>query len=350
MPSSASVLVFGARGQIGRALLPRLIDAGCEVHAAGRERLVEERGCPTANDDGSTGSPRTGEAGPGEEREYPSVIGDGSTGSPRTGEAGWREARASGALHFHRLDLHRDGDPLPATDLVISAGPLDAFAAWFERSARVPRRVIAFGSTSVHTKHASPDAGERDVAQRLRRAEETLVRECAVRGAALTLLRPTLVYGAGLDRNLTRIAALARRFGFFVLPRGACGLRQPVHVDDLADAAWRVATSTVSLATAYDLPGGEALPYREMVARVLACLAPPPKLVELPSGPLRAAGWCAHRTGLMGDAGAGVWARLATDLVFDAQPARRDFGYAPRGFSPRAAMFDAPRALLQRTM
>lgn len=296
MPSSASVLVFGARGQIGRALLPRLIDAGLDVHAAGREPID------------------------------------------------------AAGVAFHRLDLHRDGDTLPAADLVFSLGPLDAFAAWFGRSARAPRRVIAFGSTSVHTKHDSPDAAERDVAQRLRQAEEMLARECARRGSAVTLLRPTLVYGAGLDRSLTRIAALARRFGFFVLPRGACGLRQPVHVEDLADAAWRVATATVSLATAYDLPGGEALPYREMVARVLACLVPPPRLVELPSGPLRAAGWCAHRTGLLGDAGAGVWARLTTDLVFDAQPARRDFGYAPRGFSPRAAMFDAPRALLQRTM
>ena len=296
MPSSTSALVLGARGPIGRALLPRLAAAGWDVHVAGREEFAEP-----------------------------------------------------GAL-FHRLDLHRDADTLPAVDVLFSAGPLDAFAEWFARTPRRPRRVIAFGSTSVHTKLDSPDAAERDVAQRLRRAEETLSRECARREVPLVLLRPTLVYGAGRDRNLTRIAQLARRHGFFVLPRGAHGLRQPVHVDDLADAAWRVANATVSLATAYDLPGGETLPYREMVARVLACLVPPRRLVELPAAPLRAALWCAHRTGLVGDAGAGVWARLATDLVFDAQPARRDFGYAPRAFSPRDAMFDASRALLHRTM
>ena len=270
---------------------------------------------------------------------------DGSAGSPRTVSAGHADE-----LRFHSLDLHRDGDVLPATDIVFSAGPLDAFAAWFERSPRRPSRVIAFGSTSVHSKHDSPDAAERDIAQRLRTAEEPLSRECTRRGVQLVLLRPTLVYGAGRDRNLTRIAALAQRFGFFVLPSRAGGLRQPVHVEDLADAAWRVAGATLAPATAYDLPGGETLPYREMVTRVLACLEPPAKLIELPSGPLRAALWCAHRTGLVGDAGAGVWARLATDLVFDAQPARRDFGYAARGFSPRAAMFGASRALLQRTM
>ena len=38
-----------------------------------------------------------------------------------------------------------------------------------------------------------------------------------------------------------------------------------------------------------------------------------------------------------------VIARMRDDLVFDAAPAARDFGYAPRVFSPTAAMFDAPQ-------
>jgi nucleoside-diphosphate-sugar epimerase len=345
MSSSTSALVLGARGQIGRALLPHLLAAGCEVHAAGRQPLKRGEGHAIGFECGSTGSPRTVVAGRVGQREPVEGIDCGSTGS-----APMMIAQRVGSLHFHRLDLHRDADTLPAVDLVFSAGPLDAFAAWFERSTRAPRRVIAFGSTSVHTKQESPDAAERDVASRLQQAEKTLTRECARRQTQLVLLRPTLVYGAGSDRNLTRIATLAKRWGFFVLPRAARGLRQPVHVQDLAAAAWQAANATMSLATAYDLPGGETLPYRDMVARMLACLAPSPKLIELPSAPLRAALWCAHRTHLVGDAGAGVWERLTSDLVFDAQPACRDFGYAPRGFSPCAAMFDASRALLQCTM
>jgi len=285
-------LVFGARGQLGRALLPRLRDR--RVLAAGRAAV------------------------------------DG--------------------VPWMRCDLFSDVDTLRPAELVFSLGPLDGFARWFERSARAPRRVVAFGSTSVHAKQDSPVPAERALAARLAEAEAVLQRACAERGSALTVLRPTLVYGLGLDRNLTRIAQLARRWRVFPLPRDATGLRQPVHVDDLADAALAAAAARGPLASAYDLPGGEALPYKEMVRRVLASLDPPAKLLELPSGPLRAAGWCAHRVGLMGDAGAGVWARLATDLVFDAQPARRDLGYAPREFSPTACMFDAARALLQRTM
>jgi nucleoside-diphosphate-sugar epimerase len=297
MSPPTSALVLGARGQLGRALLPRLADAGWDVHAVSRQAQPPEPG-----------------------------------------------------LQWHRLDLFAGEDRAPATDIVFSLGPLDGAASWFARSTRAPRAMVAFGSTSVHTKHDSPDPADRALAQRLRDAERSLAGDCAGRGTRLVVLRPTLVYGAGLDRNLTRIAGLAKRRGFFVLPRGATGLRQPVHVDDLAAAALRCAESTVALAPAYDLPGGESLPWREMVARVLACLDPPAKLIELPSSPLRAALWCAHRVGLLGDAGAGVWSRLVTDLVFDAQPARRDFGYAPRGFDPRAAMFDPAGGMLHRTM
>jgi hypothetical protein len=34
---------------------------------------------------------------------------------------------------------------------------------------------------------------------------------------------------------------------------------------------------------------------------------------------------------------------MRDDLVFDAGPAARDLGYAPRAFAPAAAMFDAPQ-------
>ena len=39
------------------------------------------------------------------------------------------------------------------------------------------------------------------------------------------------------------------------------------------------------------------------------------------------------------DRGEAVVARMQQDLVFDSEPARRDFGYAPRDFKPSAEMF-----------
>ena len=282
-------LVFGGSGQIGRALLSRLPAAGWEVLALSRH--------------------------------------------PRPGLDGVR---------WQRGELAGTG-PLPArVDAIFSCGPLDGFAQWFERAAPGCARVVAFGSTSVEVKRESADPAERDVAARLRAAEDRLFAAAAARGAAATLLRPTLVYGAGRDATLTRIASLAQRLHGFALPRDARGLRQPVHVDDLAQAALACLDAPAAPGRAYALPGGETLAYREMVARVLAALPARPRLWLLPSPLFRALLVPARLAGLASDFGDAALARMRQDLVFDAGPARRDLGYAPRAFAPTAAMFTPP--------
>jgi len=281
-------LLFGASGQIGRRVLALLLARGWQVVALSR--------------------------------------------GPQPPQAGveWR----AGALP----DAAGTGEGF---DAIVSCGPLDLFSHWFAQTPTAAARVVAFGSTSVHVKGDSSDPAERDLATRLAQAEARVRQTAGARGVAATLLRPTLVYGAGSDRNLSRIAALARRHGFFVLPHDARGLRQPVHVDDLADAAVAALSLTAPHVRAYDLPGGQTLAYRQMVAGVLAALRPPARLWVLP-GPLFAL--AARLARLLGvhDAGAAVLARMRQDLAFDATAANRDLGYAPRPFRPEAAMFQAP--------
>ena len=280
-------LVFGATGQIGRPLLAGLSRAGWWVTAVSRDPQPDRPGLA------------------------------------------W---------------LQGDFSQLPAlpeeVDAIFSCGPLDAFARWYATSPVVCGRVIAFGSTSVATKEGSADAHERDVARRLRDGEAIVFETARKRGAAATILRPTLVYGAGRDATLTRIATLAKRWGRFPLPRNALGLRQPVHVEDLAQAALACADAATTHGHAYALPGGEALPYREMLARVLATLQPPPRLVELPSPLFTAALLAAQLVGKGTGLGEAAVRRMRSDLVFDAAPAMRDFGYTPRAFQPAADMFD----------
>jgi nucleoside-diphosphate-sugar epimerase len=279
-------LVFGGSGQIGAPLLRRLHDADWHVVAVSRTAQPESPG-----------------------------------------------------MEWLRGDLDRvDGLPR-RVDAIISCGPLDRFARWYAASAIDAPRVIAFGSTSIEVKQDSADVHERDLAQRLREGERGLFDAAAIRGAAATVLRPTLVYGAGRDRTLTRIAQLAGRWGRFALPRDACGLRQPVHVDDLAAAAHACIDSAASEGLAYALPGADTLPYREMVARVLAALQPPVSLTLLPAPLFSLALLGARALGRADGLGDAVVARMRDDLVFDATPARRDFVYAPRAFQPTASMF-----------
>ena len=282
-----TALVFGASGQIGLPLLDRLGDAGWRVHAVSRQARSDTPG-----------------------RHW--LQGD----------------------FAHVPVLPRD------VDAIFSCGPLDLFARWYATANVVSPRVVALGSTSATSKHASEDEHERDIARRLLGAEASVFEASEQRGAGATMLRPTLVYGAGRDATLTRIAAMARRWGRFVLPRRADGLRQPVHVQDLADAAFAANASPVAQGRSYDLPGGETLAYREMVRRVLACLDPPLPLLELPMPLFRAAVAAAQARGVARDLTTTAVARMREDVVFDAAPARRDFGYAPRMFRPDASMFD----------
>jgi nucleoside-diphosphate-sugar epimerase len=284
-----AALVFGGSGQIGMALLERLRAAGYDVHALSRQ--------------------------------------------PVQAPPGVRWLRGE----FARMP------PLPdAVDAIFSCGPLDRFAGWYAQAHIRCPRVVAFGSTSVHVKQHSGDPGERDVARRLREAEALLFASGQERGAAVTVLRPTLVYGSGRDATLTRIVRIARRFGRFVLPRGAEGLRQPVHVEDLAAAAITATSRSATEGRGYDLPGGETLPYREMIRRVLACQSPPLRLHAVPSPLFRVLLAAARTRGVARDLTADAIARMRDDLAFDAEPARRDFDYAPRAFAPNARMFGEP--------
>jgi len=288
-PSPRHALVFGASGAIGAALLARLLDAGWTIDALSRAPRVD---------------------------------------GPR--------------LRWHAGAFDAMPGTLPAqVDAIFSCGPLDRFSLWYADASIGCPRVVAFGSTSDATKQAARDPGERELAIRLRTSGARVFAAAQARGAAATLLRPTLVYGSGRDRNLSLIVALAQRSGMFVLPADARGRRQPVHVDDLAAAAQAAVDAPAAHGQAFALPGGETLDYRTMVARTLACLRPAPRLLVLPGPLFDAALWAAHRAGRLQGLPPGAVARMREDLVFDPLPAQTAFGYAPRVFRPEPAMFGA---------
>lgn len=284
-------LVFGASGQIGHFLLPLLCEHHVEVEAVTRQ---------------------------------PRAVSPGIT--------------------WTRMDLYALGDVAQAPDVVFSVGPLDGLLAWLARTRHRPGRVVAFSSTSADTKLDSPDRAERALATHLQRSEMALATHCDARGIGWTILRPTLVYGCGLDQNLSRVAALAQRWRVVPLPRDASGLRQPVHAQDLAICAWRAANTGESLGKTYDLAGGERVSYTEMVRRTVSCLEPRGYLLRLPGGLFRIAALAASHVGAVPGLTAGMLERLRQDLVFSSTAAEHDLGWSPRPFQPDASNFRPPVA------
>lgn len=211
---------------------------------------------------------------------------------------------------------------------IVSAGPLDHFVAWLERTDLAGvRRVVALSSMSAASKRDSADAAERDLAGRLESAEARLAARCETLGATFTVLRPTLIYGAALDRNLSRIAQFARRTRLFPWMPFARGLRQPVHADDVAAACVAALASPAACGRRFEIGGGERLPYSAMLSRMRTGLGFRTLPVLLPVSVMAIA------TRILGR-GVAMVQRLNVDLVADNAPAEAAFGYRPRPFRP----------------
>ncbi|EIM00512.1 NAD-dependent epimerase/dehydratase, partial [Rhodanobacter denitrificans] len=199
-----TVLVFGGSSQIGHFLLPRLLASGEAVLALSRQ--------------------------------------------PRPAQAGVTWLQGTLPDRMPRL---------PALSAIISFGPLQGLADWLAQAtlADAPR-VVATSSMSAESKRDSGVPAERALARRLRDGEAALAAACERHGCAWTVLRPTLVYGAGLDKSLTPIARRAMRLRLFPLPSGR-GLRQPVHADDIAQAVLAALECPAAAGRILPIGGGE---------------------------------------------------------------------------------------------
>ena len=233
-----------------------------------------------------------------------------------------------------RADINDAGAQWPSTEAVISLGPLDAFALWLERQHDPAlRRILALSSMSAASKRDSADAAERELATRLDAAEQRILQLGAQRGIAVTLFRPTLIYGAGVDRSLAPIARMARRWRILPIPTGATGLRQPVHARDLAAACMAALENPVTHGRTYALGGGERLSFTAMISRLRVCVAGPVVPLPVPIFMLHVA-----RRFRRGTPAAAAIARLRESLLADNAVAARDFGYAPAPFDARGVL------------
>ncbi len=122
------------------------------------------------------------------------------------------------------------------------------------KAAGIPRAV--FLSTTAVTTTLPAASGP------VRLAAEQEIRES---GLDWTILRPTMIYGAAGDRNLSRLLVVLRRTPLLPVPAGA-GLQQPVHVADVADAVLAAAERSGATGLTYDVAGPAPLSLAELPA------------------------------------------------------------------------------------
>jgi nucleoside-diphosphate-sugar epimerase len=229
-------------------------------------------------------------------------------------------------------------DSVPAIDdisAIISFGPLRLLSVWLS-NVDLPHapRVIAVSSMSAESKRTSEVPAEREISQQLRDAEDALAAACARHGSEWTVLRPTLIYGVGIDKSLTPIAQRAMRTRMFPLPM-ARGLRQPLHAQDLARAALAALDTPAAAMKVLPIGGGERVSVGEMFARVRRSLPVDTLPLPLPAWSLRVARYGVARL-------RGPLSRLDEDLIADNTEVTRLLGIQPRAFRPDADCWRPP--------
>lgn len=195
------------------------------------------------------------------------------------------------------------------------------------------KRVVVLSSTSRFTKDDSTDPQEHAVSRRLADAESRFQTWAESSGVEWIILRPTLIYGLGRDKNIAEIARFIRRFHFFPLFGKAKGLRQPIHAQDVASGCVGALLVRDAANHAYNISGGETLAYREMVARVFSTLGLPLLLLTVPLWAFRLAVTLLRCLPRYQQWSVAMAERMNRDLVFDHTDAARDMGFKPRQFS-----------------
>jgi nucleoside-diphosphate-sugar epimerase len=288
--NTPTVLLTGASSQIGVFAIPRLVEAGFRVFAISRKGKPE--------------------------------------GYPSFGEVRW-------------LNESETVQASQSCQYLLSAGPMEIVPKYLA-NARQLEAAVVFSSSSVESKQESGDPGERVQMQAMLALESKLLQTAQSRSTKLVILRPTLVYGCGLDTNISLLARWVRRFGVIPVNGSATGLRQPVHADDLASVAITAMLKEEPLPHVLSVAGGETLSYTEMVTRIFNALAKPVRLLRLPE-------WLfvmLVKLIKLFRPGSGINAQMVMrqqlDLVFEDRQARDLLNYNPRPFEPTVDDFSLP--------
>ena len=194
------------------------------------------------------------------------------------------------------------------------------------------QRVIALSSTSRFTKNDSSDQSEKIIAKRLIDGETQFQEWAEKNSVDWTILRPTLIYGMGRDKNVNEIARFAQRFGFFPVFGKAEGKRQPIHAQDVAAMCFAALNLSKAINREYNIAGGEILSYREMVRRVFEAIHRKPRMLTIPLFVFRMALVFLHLFPKYWHWSVAMAERMNNDQVFDSSEAISDLGISPRGF------------------
>ena len=194
------------------------------------------------------------------------------------------------------------------------------------RRAEVERLVIV-SSTSAHSRFEF-------------RSAPRLVNEALLVGSGLrwTVVRPSMIYGSELDRNMHKLLRFLDRSPVFPLFGSGENLWQPVYYEDLARGLYAALNGPGTDGQIYDLPGLRPLTYLDLVRTAVGALGKSTRIVRIPAEPVRRTLVLAEKMGLPLPVSSEQVLRLREDKAYSYEKAREELGYAPRAFKEGIAL------------
>jgi dihydroflavonol-4-reductase len=310
LPPGARVLVTGATGFTGAALVRKLVAQGAEVRGIAR---------PSSNTESLADLPIQWLRG---DIFDPDLV---------------QQAVAGVHYLFHLATPYREAK-LP--DSAFHQVHVQATQHLAQAASAQPnfQRFLHISTVGVHGHIDHPPADETypfhpgDVYQETKVEGEQWIRSFAAQtGLPLTVVRPAAIYGPG-DRRLLKVFKMVHRGWVPVVGKGN-HLYHLIHVEDLADFLIHAAVHPQGLGEVFICGNPEAVSYRQMVEIIQGTYQAPVRWIRMPAAPLFALGdameWVCKPLGLEPPIYRRRVAFFTKDRAFDTRKMRRLLDFTP---------------------
>lgn len=188
------------------------------------------------------------------------------------------------------------------------------------------RRLVLVHTTGIYSKFKAASGEylqiEADMEQKLRG-----------RGVAVTILRPTMIYGSLDDHNISVFLRMVDKLRVFPLVKSGRYELQPVNQADLGRAYYQVLTNPETTANRnYNLSGNDVIYLRDMLALMSELLGKKTLFVPVPYWVAYSGAWALYLLSFTKVDLREKVQRLVEPRAYSNADARRDFGYDPMPF------------------
>lgn len=188
------------------------------------------------------------------------------------------------------------------------------------------KRFILVHTTGIYSKYKEAGEGYRQI-------DAKVTKMCKEAGASLTILRPTMIYGALNDGNMSVFIKMVDKLRIFPVISGAKYALQPVWCRDLGRAFYTVLMNPdITDNKEYDLSGGKPILLIDIFKEIASQLGVKNVFISCPYPVAYAGAWVVYILTLKKIDFREKVQRMVEPRAYSYDDAARDFGYAPLEF------------------